>query len=121
MSGVSPRIRALPLCLMILLIGCGTSPNALVDPTTTPTVTRATVTDLSVPFASSEADALVARGFLGTASLGRLDVGCAVDVIKTTDRAAQVKLVSCPHSQNIDRAPPVGTQGWVAKSALDLK
>jgi hypothetical protein len=77
------------------------------------------VTDLSAPFDVSEADALVPRGFLGVGSLGRLNMGCTLDVMRITDRAVQAKLIDCPTRD--DRTPPQGTPGWVAKSALDLK
>lgn len=112
MNRFATMIAVLALCL---LAGCTDSST----PTRGPA--RATVTDLSVPFAASEADALVPRGFLGQSSFGRLDIGCSVEVIKTTDRAAQVKLLSCPPSQNTPVPVPTATVGWVAKSALDIK
>lgn len=84
---------------------------------------RASVSDFSVPFAASEADALVPRGFLGSGSFGRLGMGCVLEVVKTTDRAALVKVVDCPSDEST--TVPVSTratlQGWVAKSALSLR
>jgi hypothetical protein len=107
---------ATSLALVAVLAGC-----SAVAPVPTPTTgpQRATVTDLSAPLASSESGALVSRGFLGNADLGRVGIGCQVEVVKATDRAVQVKLVSCPDSNETNVT--VGTQGWVAKSALDLK
>jgi hypothetical protein len=118
----SVRILALTLGAL-LLAGC-----TITVPVATPTETIgpkiATVTDLTAPLGISEADALVARGFQGSGPLGYLVLGCSVEVIKTTDRAAQVKVVS-PAGKCLGEGYPGrdmrGTQGWVAKSALDIK
>lgn len=76
----------------------------------------ATVTDPSAAFADSESAAL--------AGVGRehLVKGCVVQILKTTDRAARVKAVKCPDAPNMLPLEkwPGGTEGWVAKSALDL-
>lgn len=116
-----------PLTFLIVAVllctatACASSTTAL----PTPGVSRATVTDSSVPFTSSEADALVPRGFLGQGAFGRLGRGCTVEVLKTTDRAAQVRAVSCPPGDGTTVEAqfmgPNGLQGWVAKSALDLR
>jgi hypothetical protein len=78
------------------------------------------VIDLSAEFAASEAAAIRSR-FLDLADLGRLDLGCQVEVLTTSDRAARVKLVSCPSESSIgyERRAPVGTHGWIVKTALD--
>jgi hypothetical protein len=113
---------SLVVILIVVVVGCtGAAGTPVSTPSPTAGSKRATVTDLSVPFATSEADALVPRGFLGNAALGRLDGGCTVEVIKTTERAAQVKVISCPPSPNTPVPVPTGVPGWVAKSALDLK
>jgi hypothetical protein len=108
-------VRFLAVVGLLLVVGC----RGGVTQTAAPTPVRATVTDLSVPLATNEADALVPRGFLGTAALGRLEMGCTVEVLKVTERAAQVTVIDCPASPN-GPTPPVNTQGWVAKSALNL-
>lgn len=84
-----------------------------------PVMKTATVTDQSVPFAASEADALVPRGLLGNADFGRLAVGCTVEVIKATDRAAFVRVLQCPRPDTMPTELR-GAQGWVAKSALSV-
>lgn len=106
-----------------ILAGCSPASNPVPSPSATPSPTRATVTDLSVPFDSNEADALVPRGFMGSGSLGRLGMGCLLDVIKTTDRAVQVKIASCPADEKttVPASARSTLQGWVAKSALDLR
>lgn len=83
-------------------------------------IRRATVTDTSVVFASSEAEAVAPHGFMAYGAFGRLRIGCAVDVLKTTDRGAQVKFVSCPDFSRDEMTPTTAVTGWVAKSALDL-
>ena len=83
---------------------------------------RVTVIDLSAPFTASEAAALRGRAaYLSLADLGRLDVGCQVDILATTDRAAHVRLVSCPADSEIgiERRASIGARGWIIKSALD--
>jgi hypothetical protein len=79
-----------------------------------------TVIDLSAEFAASEAAAIRSR-FLDLADLGRLDVGCQVEVLTTSDRAARVRLVRCPadSTPGLERRAPIGTLGWVVKTALD--
>lgn len=81
----------------------------------------ATVTDASAPFDATESDALVPRGPNGQGGYGQLVKGCAVEVIKTTDRAAQVRIITCPNADaNTTALIAQQVQGWVAKSALDL-
>lgn len=113
------RIAVIVTAALVVCLASACSPaQATPAPTTQPA--RATVTDLSVPFDTSESDALVARGFLGNGSLGRLGSGCTVELLKTTDRAARVKILECPASANTPNPPPAGSQGWVAKSALNI-
>jgi hypothetical protein len=78
------------------------------------------VIDLSAEFAASEEAAIRSR-FLDLADLGRLDIGCQVEVLTTTDRAARVRLVSCPADSTTgdERRASIGVLGWVVKTALD--
>jgi hypothetical protein len=112
------RLLALAITASVLS-GCSGA-GAFTGSTTTPAPARAVVTDTSVPFAASESNALVGRGFLGQADFGRIGLGCTVEVLKTTDRAAQVKLLSCPSSSDMNTAR-TGLTGWVARSALDIR
>jgi hypothetical protein len=50
-------------------------------------------------------------------------MGCVLDVLKMTDRAAQVKIVSCPSDENttVPSNARASLQGWVARSALSLR
>ncbi|GAC1654721.1 MAG: hypothetical protein NVS4B6_31210 [Mycobacterium sp.] len=82
----------------------------------------ALVTDITAPLASSESGALVPRGFGGEADLGLIVGGCPVQILKTTDRGALVKVVACPSGSNSWYTNArADLQGWVAKSALTLK
>lgn len=106
---------------LLILAACSAPPPPELTPTLAPTAqpTSGTVTDLSAPLSSTEAGALVDRGFMGQGDLGRLDRGCSVTVLKVTDRAAQVDASTC---QTIDGVAPIkGVQGWVARSALSLR
>lgn len=80
------------------------------------TPTTATVTDSTAALADSESAAL--------AGVGReqLVKGCFLQVLKVTDRAVMVKAVTCPDVPSMVPLTrwPGGTEGWVAKSALDL-
>lgn len=96
-------LRWLPVLALVFVLGC--------------TRTTATVTDNFAALADSEAAALSGAG------RERLVKGCEVQVLRTTDRAARVKAVKCPASPSmmpLDRWPAGTTEGWVAKSALDL-
>lgn len=103
---------------VLLFSGC-TAPTPSTPPPT-PSPPLATVIDLSAEFAASEAAAIRSR-FLDLADLGRLDVGCQVEVLTITDRAARVRLVSCPSDSTTgyERRAPIGTHGWILKTALD--
>jgi hypothetical protein len=99
MRGVKVALASLAL---IIVAGCAP--------------TSGTVTDPATPFADSESDALAGRG------REHLVKGCVVQLLKLTERAARVKAVSCPDSPEmlpLDKWPG-STEGWVAKSALDL-
>lgn len=105
--------------LLLVMIACEPVAAAPTPATPTSAPRAATVTDVSAPLSSTEAGALVDRGFMGQGDLGRLDRGCTVTVLKVTDRAAQVDASNC---QTIDGVAPIkGVQGWVAKSALSLQ
>jgi hypothetical protein len=107
------------LAAVLLVSGCtASSTPPAAQPTPAPRL--ATVIDLSAEFAASEAAAIRSR-FLDLADLGRLDVGCQVEVLTTSDRAARVRLVSCPAESTTgrERRAPIGTHGWVVKTALD--
>jgi hypothetical protein len=107
--------------LLALLVACA-APNPPAGPTPTPRGARATVIDLSAPFTASESSALRGRAaYLTLADLGRLDVGCEVEILGTSDRAARVKLISCPAdtTTSVERRASIGAQGWIIKTALD--
>lgn len=106
---------------LIIVAACAAPPPPAptAAPTATSQPTQGTVTDVSVPLSSTEAGALVDRGFMGQGDLGRLDRGCTVTVLKITDRAAQVDVSNCQTIEGV--APIKGAQGWVAKSALRLQ
>jgi hypothetical protein len=111
------RLRLVFVPAALLLSSCAApGPSA----PATPQPRLATVVDLSAEFAASEAAAIRSR-FLDLADLGRLDVGCQVEVLTTSDRAARVRLVSCPSESTTgeERRAPIGTHGWVVKTALD--
>ena len=114
-------VRGVLVAAVLLSSSCS-APGPSTPSTPPPTVPPrlVTVIDLSVEFAASEAAALRSR-FLDLADLGRLDVGCQVEVLTTTDRAARVKLVSCPSDSTTghERRAPIGTHGWIVKTALD--
>lgn len=49
--------------------------------------------------------------------------GCVVQIEQVTDRAAKVKALRCPDDPNmmpLAKWVSGSTEGWVAKSALDL-
>jgi hypothetical protein len=110
--------RTLPV-LVLLLAACSTSSRSPPAPTPTPTPRLATVIDLSVEFAASEAAALRGR-FLDLADLGRLDVGCQVEILTTTDRAARVRLVSCPEetTTGVERRAAIGAAGFRGQRSI---
>ncbi|HLZ29277.1 MAG TPA: hypothetical protein VKV73_18325 [Chloroflexota bacterium] len=114
------RLRLVLVPTVLLLCSCAPGPSAPPTPQATAPPPRATVIDLTAEFAASESAAIRSR-FLDLADLGRLDVGCQVEVLTTTDRAARVRLVSCPSDSTTDneRRAPIGTLGWVVKTALD--
>jgi hypothetical protein len=115
------RVRLVLASTVLLLSSCA-APAPSTPPTAQPTALPrlATVIDLSAEFAASEAAAIRNR-FLDLADLGRLDVGCQVEVLTTTDRAALVNLLSCPSDSTTsdERRAPIGAHGWVVKTALD--
>jgi hypothetical protein len=121
MTGRMSRVGLVLVPAVLLLSSCA-APAPSSPPTPQPTAPPrlATVIDLSAEFAASEAAAIRSR-FLDLADLGRLDVGCQVEVLTTTDRAARVKLLSCPADATTshERRAPIGTLGWVVKTALD--
>ena len=115
------RSLALGFALLVLPVSCA-APTPPPGPTPTPRGARATVVDLSAPFTASEAAALRGRAaYLTLADLGRLDVGCEVEILSTSDRAARVKLISCPadSTTGVERRASIGAQGWIIKTALD--
>jgi hypothetical protein len=115
------RVRIVLAAAILLSTSRGTpSPSSPTVPQPTAPPRLAMVIDHSVEFAASEAAAIRSR-FLDMADLGRVDVGCQVEVLTTTDRAARVRLVSCPSDSTTDqeRRAPIGTHGWIVKTALD--
>jgi hypothetical protein len=120
---MSSMLWARVATIVTVLLSASCAPPASSTPPTphpTPPPPRATVIDLSVEFAASEAAAIRSR-FLDLADLGRLDVGCQVEILAITDRAARVRLVSCPSDSttSLERRAPIGTHGWIVKTALD--
>jgi hypothetical protein len=119
MTGVR---RAVLGCALLWLLAACAAPSPPTGPPPAPRGGRATVIDLSAPFTASEASALRGRAaYLTLADLGRLDVGCEVEILGTSDRAARVKLVSCPadSTTGVERRASIGAQGWIIKTALD--